>query len=86
MVEIKLNGESVSVEPEKGESLLHALRESCGMRSLKNGCEPQGQCGCCLALVNGKPKVTCAIPAKKCDGRETTNGAHNSISRRAAPG
>lgn len=70
MVEIKLNGESVSVEPEQGESLLHALRESCGMRSLKNGCEPQGQCGCCLALVNGKPKVTCAIPAKKCDGRE----------------
>ncbi|HBP22532.1 MAG TPA: selenium-dependent xanthine dehydrogenase [Planctomycetes bacterium] len=70
MVEIKLNGETVSVEPQNGESLLHALRESCGMRSLKNGCEPQGQCGCCLALVNGKPKVTCAIPAKKCDGRE----------------
>ncbi|MGE5814098.1 MAG: selenium-dependent xanthine dehydrogenase, partial [Acidobacteriota bacterium] len=26
-------------------------------------CSPQGQCGCCLALVDGNPKVTCAMPA-----------------------
>ncbi len=30
----------------------------------------QGQCGCCLALVDGKPKVTCAIPATKAEGKD----------------
>ncbi len=38
--------------------------------SPKDGCQPQGQCGACLALVDGAPKVTCAIPAEKADGRE----------------
>ena len=70
MVEFTLNGEQVSVETQEGESLLHALRNSCGILSTKNGCDPQGQCGCCMALVNGKPKVTCAIPAAKAAGRE----------------
>jgi xanthine dehydrogenase molybdenum-binding subunit len=44
-----------------GESLLDALRERCGITSLKDGCQPQGQCGCCLALVDGRPLVTCAF-------------------------
>lgn len=70
MVEFTLNGQQVSVEGQEGESLLHALRNSCGILSTKNGCEPQGQCGCCMALVNGKPKVTCALPLAKAAGRE----------------
>jgi selenium-dependent xanthine dehydrogenase len=70
MVEFTLNGEVVNVPVQEGESLLHALRTSCGIVSTKNGCEPQGQCGCCLAIVNGKPKVTCALPAAKAAGRE----------------
>ena len=44
-----------------GESLLDALRERCGITSIKDGCQPQGQCGCCLALVDGRPHVTCAV-------------------------
>ncbi|MGE0707917.1 MAG: selenium-dependent xanthine dehydrogenase [Planctomycetota bacterium] len=70
MVEFKLNGETTQVETSEGESLLHVLRERCGITSTKNGCEPQGQCGCCMAIVNGAPKVTCALPAAKCEGRE----------------
>ena len=55
-----------------GESLLQALRTQCGISSVKNGCEPQGQCGCCLAIVDGGPKVTCAMPAEKAAGKEIT--------------
>ena len=45
------------------------LRERCGITSLKDGCSPQGQCGCCVALVDGKPKTTCAMPARVADGK-----------------
>src|SRR6185436_2905970 len=37
--------------------------------STKDGCQPQGQCGCCLALVDGHPKVTCAIAADQAAGK-----------------
>jgi len=71
-IEFLLNGKAVSVEPRVGESLLETLRERCGIRSLKDGCAPQGQCGCCLALVDGHAKVTCAMPARSAAGREIT--------------
>lgn len=65
-----LNGKKVVVESRSGASLLETLRESCGIVSTKNGCEPQGQCGCCLAVVGGKALVTCAMPAEKAAGKE----------------
>ena len=52
-----------------GESLLEVLRDRCGITSPKDGCSPQGQCGCCLALIDGNPKVTCATPAATADGK-----------------
>ena len=70
MIDFSLNGERRSFETAPGESLLDALRNRCGTLSLKDGCQPQGQCGCCLALVDGQPKVTCAMPAEKAQGRE----------------
>ena len=69
-VEFTLNGAPRTVEVEAEESLLDALREACGTRSLKDGCQPQGQCGCCLALIDGHPKVTCATPAAKAAGHD----------------
>ena len=38
-------------------SLLAVLREQLGIRSVKDGCSPQGQCGCCTVLVDGSPRV-----------------------------
>src|SRR5512147_2330975 len=64
-----LNGTTREVEPRPGESLLETLRERCGVTSLKDGCRPQGQCGCCLALVDGNPKVTCAMPVEAAAGK-----------------
>ena len=65
-----LNGRAVEVEPRQGESLLQVLRDRCGVISTKDGCAPQGQCGCCLALVGGRPLTTCAMPASKANGAE----------------
>jgi xanthine dehydrogenase molybdenum-binding subunit len=69
-VRFTLNREPCSIEPAPGESLLDALRERCGVASIKDGCQPQGQCGCCLALVDGRPLVTCAFEAERAEGRD----------------
>ncbi|MAE69707.1 MAG: selenium-dependent xanthine dehydrogenase [Gemmatimonadetes bacterium] len=69
-ISFQLNGEDVRVETRSGESLMHTLRVRCGIRSIKNGCDGQGQCGACLALVGGRPRTTCATPAEKAEGKE----------------
>jgi xanthine dehydrogenase molybdenum-binding subunit len=68
-IRFTLNGRPVQVDPRPGESLLETLRERFGITSPKDGCRPQGQCGCCLAIVDGQPKTTCAIPTERMDGR-----------------
>lgn len=65
-----LNGVERRFEVADGESLLEVLRDRCGIVSTKDGCSPQAQCGCCLALVDGNPKTTCAVDAVKADGAE----------------
>ena len=46
---------------EDSSTLLAVLREQLGIRSVKDGCSPQGQCGCCTVLVDGSPRVACEI-------------------------
>lgn len=70
MIRLRLNGEERELEVRPEESLLESLRERCGITSTKDGCSPQAQCGCCLALVGGKPLTTCAIPATRADGKD----------------
>jgi selenium-dependent xanthine dehydrogenase len=65
-----LNGRKVAAAPRAGESLLELLRERFGVTSIKDGCAPQGQCGCCLVLVDGHAKVSCVTPADAADGHE----------------
>jgi xanthine dehydrogenase molybdenum-binding subunit len=69
-VELTVNGERRRAAPRSGESLLDLLRSHFGLVSPKRGCQPLGQCGACLALVNGEPRVTCTIPASSTDGLE----------------
>lgn len=68
-----LNGAPRAVESLRpGSSLLQVLREDLGpdrVISPKDGCSPQGQCGCCLVLIDGKPQVSCAMPAEKAQGK-----------------
>ena len=55
-----------------GCSLLEALRDRLGVRSVKDGCAPQGQCGCCTVLVDGQPRVACVTPVARVAGRAIT--------------
>jgi aerobic-type carbon monoxide dehydrogenase small subunit (CoxS/CutS family) len=70
VVEFELNREQVQV-PAVG-TLLDSLRESLGIHSVKDGCSPQGQCGCCTVWVDGRPRVSCVTPVARVRGRSVT--------------
>jgi aerobic-type carbon monoxide dehydrogenase small subunit (CoxS/CutS family) len=70
-VQLIVDGEQVEVE-DRGGSLLGALRDQLGIRSVKDGCSPQGQCGCCTVLVDGSPRVSCVTPVRRVAGRSIT--------------
>ena len=56
-----------------GCSLLEALRDRLGNRSAKDGCSPQGQCGCCTVWVDGAARVACVTPVRRVAGRSVTS-------------
>jgi aerobic-type carbon monoxide dehydrogenase small subunit (CoxS/CutS family) len=71
-VQFSCNGQQVEADVAPGESLLSVLREQLGVVSPKDGCAPQGQCGCCTVLVDGDPRVACVTPATRVAGRSVT--------------
>src|SRR2546423_15708784 len=71
-IQFNLNGKSVSVVDELDRSLLSILREDFGYTSLKNGCEPQASCGCCMLLVDGKPRLSCTMKPQQIVGKTVT--------------
>jgi xanthine dehydrogenase molybdenum-binding subunit len=68
-ISFQLNGETRQAEVLPGQSLLELLRETFRITSPKDACAPQGQCGCCLVLVDGKPKTSCSVPVDKVEGK-----------------
>jgi aldehyde oxidoreductase len=80
-VEFTLNGRPVSVEAAPDESLLDVLRGRLGLRSMKDGCAPEGSCGACTVIVDGHAVVSCAQPAGRIAGRsvETLEGLPDEI-------
>src|SRR3990172_31915 len=64
-----LNGRPVDLSPRPGASVLELLREGCGLRSMKDGCAPEGSCGACTVVVDGRAVVSCAQPATRMSGR-----------------
>lgn len=67
-----LNGRPVTVEHEEGMNLLEVLREVCGITSPKDGCSPQGACGCCTVLVDGRAVMSCLRKPESVGGKEVT--------------
>ena len=53
-VHFTLNGKPTEASYEPGMNFLEVLREECGMVSAKNGCAPEGTCGCCTIMIDGK--------------------------------
>jgi aerobic-type carbon monoxide dehydrogenase small subunit (CoxS/CutS family) len=70
-LDLTVDGRPVRV-PDDGSTLLAVLREQLGIVSVKDGCSPQGQCGCCTVLVDGAPRVSCVTPARRVAGRSIT--------------
>jgi aerobic-type carbon monoxide dehydrogenase small subunit (CoxS/CutS family) len=69
-IDLTVDGRTVRVPT--GGSLLDALRDHAGVRSAKDGCSPQGQCGCCTVWVDGQPRVACVTPVTRVAGRAVT--------------
>ena len=63
-IELVVNGRAVSVDGTVANTatLLDVLRDDLRLTSVKDGCSPQGQCGCCTVLVDGAPRVSCVTP------------------------
>ena len=70
-VEFTLNGVEVRVDDD-GRTLLEVLRDDLDMRSPKDGCSPQGQCGCCTVWIDGAPRVACVTTVSRVRGRAVT--------------
>ncbi|MFC2144593.1 selenium-dependent xanthine dehydrogenase [Acidobacteriota bacterium] len=69
-ITFQLNGQTTTVSYEDGMHFLEVLRERCGITSAKDGCAPQGVCGCCTILLNGKPSLACQLDPVTVDGSE----------------
>ncbi len=39
---------------------------------MKDGCAPQGQCGCCTVLIDGEARVACVTPVERVADRAVT--------------
>ncbi|HXW23269.1 MAG TPA: selenium-dependent xanthine dehydrogenase [Xanthobacteraceae bacterium] len=68
-VSFRLNGEPRRIEAWPDEPLIDVLRDTCKIKSVKAGCGPQRECGSCLALIDGAPKVTCSVRIAQVEGR-----------------
>ena len=66
----RLNGKDTEASYEPGMHLLEVLREECGITSCKNGCAPEGVCGCCLVMIDGKPALSCLRKPEQMAGHD----------------
>jgi len=71
-LQFNLNGTSVSHTASIDRSVLRVLREDMGLISLKKGCAPQGVCGCCAVLIDGKTRLSCTLSFKTLEGKSVT--------------
>jgi xanthine dehydrogenase molybdenum-binding subunit len=69
-VAFTLNGSPVTVSFEDGMHFLEVLREECGITSVKDGCAPQGVCGCCTILLDGRPALACLLTPDQVSNRD----------------
>ena len=71
-IRFTLNGKETVAAYEPGMHLLEVLREECGIISAKNGCAPEGACGCCLVMIDGTPALSCLRKPEQMEGRTVT--------------
>jgi len=65
-ISLKINGENKKLKVKNNEFLLDALRRY-GYKGAKKGCD-SGDCGSCAIMFNGKPVLSCMMPAVTAHG------------------
>ncbi len=66
-----VNGQTRAFELTSAATLLHVLRNDCGLNGPRLGCG-LGQCGACTVWVDGQAARACCIPALEMQGRDIT--------------
>ncbi len=69
-VTFTLNGKKTTASYEPGMHFLEVLRDGCGITSPKDGCAPEGTCGCCTVMIDGRPALSCLRRPEQMEGRE----------------
>ena len=70
-IQLRINGQPVSLRVETWVTLLDLLRERLNLTGTKKGCD-HGQCGACTVLVDGKRINSCLTLAVMRDGANIT--------------
>ena len=71
VTKLAVNGESLRVDADPGDSLLSVLREQADLTGTKYGCG-EGQCGACTVLLDGSPVRACITTVESTVGKEIT--------------
>jgi carbon-monoxide dehydrogenase small subunit len=70
-LDMTVNGRRVTVEIDADELLVDVLRDRLGLIGTKVGCN-EGECGACTVIMDGKPVLSCLVPALRAQGRQIT--------------
>ncbi|THH38130.1 2Fe-2S iron-sulfur cluster binding domain-containing protein [Aliishimia ponticola] len=86
-LQFRLNGRTVLIEVAPDARLSDVLRDDCGVKDVKVGCDA-GDCGACTVLVDGAPVCACLTPARRVERQqiETLSGLvkNDSLTRKLA--
>ena len=70
-VQLEVNGKRYPLNIDGRTTVLDALREHCGLKGSKKGCD-HGQCGACTVLIDGRRVNSCLSLAVMHDGQAIT--------------
>jgi aerobic carbon-monoxide dehydrogenase small subunit len=82
-IELSVDNETIEVSIRSHHLLIDILRDHCGRKSVKEGCE-SAACGACTILLDGQPTLSCITFAIDAVGRniqtaEGLSGADGSL-------
>lgn len=74
-ISVTINGEVYERDVPEHRTLLHFLRDHCGLTGTKEGCGA-GECGACTIFMDDRPVNSCLVLAVEADGAriETIEG------------
>ena len=70
LIHININGEKRKIHCSPDDMLMQVLRDA-GYKSVKCGCDTTN-CGLCTVWLDGKPVLSCSVPASRCNNRNVT--------------